>query len=155
MTIAARKFTPQVGVQKASPTALARPRNYGGQLVITLDTTILDRIMSSLAMNVDQVLRAMAFEVESEAKDCMTDGGAGKAHVPSKPGEPPAIDTGTLKGSINSRKVKKGMYHVQDGVDYGIYLEVGTSRMSKRPFMVPAVETTRKYIDKRWGRLFR
>ena len=37
---------------------------------------------------------------------------------------------------------------VKDGVEYGIYQEMGTSRMSAQPFMVPAVEAVRGGFEK-------
>lgn len=39
---------------------------------------------------------------------------------------------------------------LHDGVAYGIYNELGTSRMSAQPFMTPAVEGVREEFIKGW-----
>ena len=103
---------------------------------IRLDTRVLDRIARDLNTNTDRVLAGIAFEVEGEAKK----------RAP--------VDTGALKNSINTQRKKKGLYHVQDGVEYGIYQELGTSRMSKHPFMVPAIERVRKTLSEKFKGLF-
>jgi HK97 gp10 family phage protein len=60
------------------------------------------------------------------------------------------VDTGALRNSIVS---ESGMIDdlngiVKDGVEYGVYQELGTSRMAAHPFMVPALEkNVRKMID--------
>jgi len=104
---------------------------------IRLDTKMLDRIAQSLDRNTDQVLESAAYQVEAEAK----------ARAP--------VDTGALKGSIHTEKKKPGLYWVADGVEYGIYQELGTHKMRAQPFMVPAVEKVGRYIYEMWGRLFK
>ena len=78
----------------------------------------------------------------------------GKAHIPSQPGQPPAVDTGNLKSSRvweldNGASSKnggsgKGATIARIGVPrhaiYGVYLESGTKRgLKPRPWMVPAL----------------
>lgn len=114
-----------------------------------LDTRVLDAIASSLDMNTDNVLQSVAFQVEAEAKK----------RAPRDPLRPP-MDmtvpvTGALRNSIHTEKKKRGLYWVADGVEYGIYQELGTSRMQARPFMVPAVEKVRGYLDDMFARLFK
>ena len=104
---------------------------------IRLDTRELDRIARGLNTNADRIVRGIALEVEAAAK-------------PNAP-----VDTGALKNSIRTRKIKEKMYHVEDGVEYGIYQELGTSRMSKHPFLVPAVERVSKYIAEKYKGLFK
>lgn len=49
------------------------------------------------------------------------------------------IDTGFLRNSI--RIVHEGTEgRVEVGAHYGVYLEFGTSRMSPRPYLIPAAE---------------
>ena len=64
------------------------------------------------------------------------------------------VDTGALKGSLHTEKKQAGLYWVADGVEYGIYQELGTSKMASQPFLVPAVEAVRKFISKMFGGLF-
>ena len=101
-----------------------------------LDTRVLDAIAAGLNKNSDQVLASVAFQVEAEAK----------VRAP--------VDTGTLKNSIHTEKKKQGLYWVADGVEYGIYQELGTSRMSAHPFMKPAVEKVQQYLADLYKRLF-
>ena len=61
----------------------------------------------------------------------------------SAPGEPPAVDTGTLKRSIkvDEHEFKpEARVGVPMNLQYGLYLERGTSKMGARPYMKPAVE---------------
>lgn len=61
----------------------------------------------------------------------------GKAGSPAPPGEPPGIDTGTLKNSIHTRKLRAQLYAIRAGTEYALPLEVGTTRMAARPYMGP------------------
>jgi len=45
--------------------------------------------------------------------------------------------------------------HVGPSVEYGLYQELGTSKMPAHPFMVPSVEFLRPYWDRAWKALFR
>lgn len=50
------------------------------------------------------------------------------------------VDTGNLKGSIGVSKVGQLESEVGPTANYGIYLELGTSRMPAQPFMGPATD---------------
>jgi HK97 gp10 family phage protein len=75
------------------------------------------------------------------------------AHKASAPGEAPANDTGRLVASFNtSATADKLIVQIKSGggvVDYAKYLEFGTNNMEARPFMKPALEKSRKYINDR------
>lgn len=63
---------------------------------------------------------------------------ATRKHGPSKPGDPPHVDTGHLSGrSIFWRMKADGSLAVEIGVNvkYGIWLELGTSKMAARPYL--------------------
>lgn len=65
-----------------------------------------------------------------------------KHHVSSRPGNPPAIDTGNLVGSIRYDVEGMGL-RIGAGINkppYPKYLEKGTSRMAARPWLKPAVD---------------
>ena len=104
---------------------------------IRLDTKKLDQIAADLDRTSDETLQSIAFQVEAESKNFAP------------------IKTGALKGSIITSRKKKGLYWVQDGVDYGIFQELGTYKMAAHPFMVPAVERVGRFIYTQWARLFR
>ena len=59
---------------------------------------------------------------------------------PSKPGEPPHLRTGALSRSIDYVTGRLSA-KVGSGLDYGLYLEVGTKRgLRKRPYLRPAID---------------
>jgi len=108
-----------------------------------------------------------ALLVESDVKQNFTLQGQGRQygkHTASRPGEPPAIDTGVLRASMMSEVVKSGtnvtgkvgpdVEHIAakapvgTNVEYGFYLEMGTSKMQPRPFLRPALHRTRKKVVK-------
>jgi len=71
----------------------------------------------------------------------------GKVHIPSSPGNPPAVDTGDLVRSIKV-DTRQGMvltdFEVEVGSNiskppYPRWLEEGTKRMKPRPWLWPAV----------------
>lgn len=104
-------------------------------------------------------------KVEETAKKSLTEGGktgrvykrGSVTHRASAPGEAPASDTGRLLNSIHVdsqvtvertalvAEVKAG------GADtkYAPMLEFGTSKMQARPFMFPAFENSKKWIQDR------
>jgi len=89
---------------------------------------------------------------------------AGKVHRASKPYQPPAVDTGVLRASIMSDvsiaglniigRVGPDVEHIAakapvgTDVEYGLYLEVGTSKMKPRPFLRPALIRTRRKVNR-------
>lgn len=67
----------------------------------------------------------------------------GVVHVASVEGYPPNVDTGALRASMNVQKQREGEYWIQDGVEYGLYLEDGTENMGARPFIAPVFDEWR------------
>lgn len=70
-------------------------------------------------------------------------------HVASAPGEAPNTDTGKLVSSIKIQKDAK-LFTVAVGTDleYGKFLEFGTTRMAARPWLGPACEKNKSLIVK-------
>jgi len=65
----------------------------------------------------------------------------GVSHTASAPGQPPAVDTGTLRGSIQVEEpVTPTQAIIATHTDYAEFLEFGTSRMAARPYMRPALD---------------
>lgn len=79
---------------------------------------------------IDEALYGLALDGERDTKQSF-------GTSPSPEGGPPGVDTGTLRNSINVRKIRALRYEIRDGVEYGIHLEYGTVRMGARPFMRP------------------
>lgn len=87
---------------------------------------------------VQNIERACIF-VENEVKKAISIG-SNKGATPSAPGEPPHKDTGRLRASISHQVDATNLKgRVGTNVKYGKFLELGTKRMKKRPFLVPTV----------------
>lgn len=56
------------------------------------------------------------------------------------------VDTGTLKRSITHEFRGKHTVAVGSNVEYAPYVELGTSKMSARPYLRPALEANRREI---------
>ena len=107
-------------------------------VVAKLDTRVLDAIIAQHPKEASQVVRAGAHAVLGEAK------------VRSP------YDTGALEGSLDTEEHTGPLnWWVHDGVEYGIYQELGTSKMRAQPFMVPAVEAVRKPWLDNWRAFFK
>lgn len=98
--------------------------------------------------------------VEGTAKDSIQKGGTGilyekykprRSHRASAPKEPPATDTGFLVSqiSMNVKKEANGVIvgQVISAAPYSAHLEFGTTNMTERPFMQPALEKNRRKIQ--------
>ncbi len=78
-----------------------------------------------------------------------------KFHRASAPGEAPAVDTGRLIGSVNSRQLDGGFsttvgVHDVTNVKYAKALEYGTSKIAPRPFLIPALQNKKPEIMERF-----
>lgn len=71
----------------------------------------------------------------------------GYDHVSSAPGDPPNTDTGRLVSSIFV-EVRPDEVFVGSSLPYAAHLEFGTRRMDARPWLVPALESRRRDIDR-------
>ena len=87
---------------------------------VKLDTSQLDKIATGLGGNTNKVLGIVATDV--------LQGAIGAAPV----------DTGALRSSLQTENPAQGSWNVHDGVEYGIYQELGTYKMAAHPFMVPS-----------------
>lgn len=117
---------------------------------VTFEHRLLDLLINNTPDHLDQWIRAVGQEMLADVKLSFNTSPAGEtyvrrsvAHVASQPGYPPNIDTGALRASLRVDKVGDLHYRLQDGVKYGYWLEIGTPKMRKRPFIVPVVEKWR------------
>lgn len=87
---------------------------------------------------------AGAQEIQTQARLLITAGSvSGKGHVASLPGEPPNRDTGTLDTNIEAVRTGALTSEVESNAEYGLALELGTSKMAERPYMRPATAMKR------------
>lgn len=63
---------------------------------------------------------------------------------PSAPGDPPGVDTGTLRESMGWEMTGRFSAAIYDGVLYGIFQEEGTEHIAPRPFINPVFEDWRQ-----------
>lgn len=110
---------------------------------------------NEITREIEKALKRGAILVEGDVKKSMR--GTGTPHTPSEPGQPPAVITGKLRASI-THEVKKdlgGDIEARVGIrggtqpdtkNYGLFLEFGTSRMLKRPYLKPALAKNIKTI---------
>jgi HK97 gp10 family phage protein len=120
--------------------------------IVKLDTVAVDRIVKNLDSNFETILEGIAFEIERTAKPLTR------------------IRTGALRGSIHTRTRKGSTLQgfpnpegaevsdlpspsgnviaiIGTGVEYAVYQELGTSRMSAQPFLGPAVESVSRKVN--------
>lgn len=130
---------------------------------VTVDTSFnrSPEFQALLKKEVEIALYASAKQVEKEAKQSILNGKkTGRiykrrtvTHQASAPGEAPASDTGRLVNSINSYLVRAAMEAIvvagRGVVKYATMLEFGTRKMAARPFMHPALEKSRAWIQAR------
>lgn len=77
--------------------------------------------------------------------------GTKQRYQASAPGEPPAVRTGMLRNSIKYTVHGVGLSVkgvVGTGLQYGEWLETGTSKMAPRPFLGPTFERERLAIKR-------
>ncbi|PRD41409.1 hypothetical protein C5748_22025 [Phyllobacterium phragmitis] len=113
------------------------------------------RNMRNIAKQVTAALYDAGQEIELDAEISISSGASqfGR-HVPSRPGEPPNMDTGDLIRSIETTVEAQNppTVHVTAGgpvAPYAAYLEYGTSKMAERPFMRTAAEKNRAKVAKK------
>ena len=89
---------------------------------VKLDLSKLEALSRSAPERVDQAIAKIADDTLAQAQ----------VRCP--------VDTGNLKNSLHVEPPKRlGERRVSDGTEYGVYVELGTSRMSAQPFMLPGV----------------
>lgn len=113
---------------------------YGGSVGgVTIDTSILDKMTAEMKPKARAIVNQYGVAISGEA--------AKRA----------PLDTGALRNSIlaASQMISDMVYRIQDGVEYGIFQELGTGKMAAQPFIVPAIEAWREKFLKAFGELFK
>ena len=96
---------------------------------------------------------SMAHTIRNTEKSYYTNNKT-KAHHPSMPGNPPAVDTGNLRESIRYETHKEGekVYGIvgstQKDPNYAVWMEYGTSdgKIAPRPWLRPAMIKNNDFI---------
>lgn len=106
---------------------------------IVLDTSVLDRMTKELEPKASKIVRQYGIAISSDA-------------VKRAP-----VDTGNLINTImaNSELISPLTFRVQDGTEYGVFQELGTSKMAANPFLLPALEAWRAKFTAAFSELFK
>lgn len=100
---------------------------------LEVDTAELARLIRETGLHHGRLALAIAEEMKTDMQLSM-------GTSPSAPGDPPGVDTGTLWASMRAKPLSESSAEIVDGVEYGVDLEFGTSRIAARPFVTPVVE---------------
>jgi len=117
------------------------------------------RIVTNPEKHLKRLVQRAASLVEEEAKKSIVSGNkSGRtytrgsiSHTASAPGQPPASDTSFLVQNITSQVKSEGtnvIGQIVASAPYAKPLEFGTTQMSPRPFMQPALNKNRAKINR-------
>jgi len=129
--------------------------------IIKLDTKRLDEIAKNLDMNTEQAVMAIAFRVETFAKQLSPKkttalensiyvvtseyDGFGKAQAAARNKRPDM-------NVVFLPPPPKNTAYVGPCVDYGIYQELGTHKMAAHPYLEPGAEMAAKEVGAEFTR---
>lgn len=108
---------------------------------IVVDTTKLQQLTQSIRSG--STGNEIAKRAAARGVEIVEQSYSGFVPPRSKPGEPPAIDTGALRDSLRTKRQRVGHWRVIEGgnsAPYAGFLEYGTSKMAARPHMRPMAE---------------
>jgi HK97 gp10 family phage protein len=121
----------------------------------TVELKINQAMITALFNNADKVASDSANSLANEMKKRIKTGAkSGKTygnHTSSAPGQSPANWTGELVNSISAiNEGKKSKVIVN--ANYAEFLELGTSKMRARPFILPSIQKVKKDLAERLKR---
>ncbi len=134
-------------------------KNQGFKNIQQFKKRLEKKLISNPHDNALKAVGRSTLIVNGEAVKSITAGGTGKAyakyspkrtHIASAPNQPPASDTGFLVSQITSniKSMPDGSVigQIISAAPYSKHLEFGTTTMTERPFMQPALRKNRKKI---------
>jgi HK97 gp10 family phage protein len=112
------------------------PKIIGG---LVIDTAVLDRITKEIRPHAARIIETHGTNMAGMAAQ----------NAP--------VDTSALRNSVLSESGMVGelTYAIQDGVEYGIFQELGTSKMAAQPFVIPAIESGAQKFLNAFAELFK
>ena len=116
------------------------------EMSISLDVRALRELERRLPGKADEIVGKIALDLEADIKSNFS------RVSPSAPGDPPGIDTGLLKNSIQARRKRPMLWIVQAGTEYAAALEFGypARNLAARPFIRPAIKRIAPRIPARF-----
>lgn len=111
---------------------------------MSLEDAMLKVAKKQVARKALELRNAIVEELSTEGRGKLYKvAGVARYHRASRAGDPPAVNFGTLRGSIGIEKINDLRVRVGTNVEYAPYLEFGTYKMSARPFMRVALQKVR------------
>lgn len=132
---------------------MPRPfRTRTGPVECEVDTTVLNRILDNLPVNTRQAVGAVAFSIQRKAQPkTRYDTGALRSSIYVRMGRRPAplpeVEGNPVRVELPAPDDEQTA-HVGPSVDYGIWQELGTERMSAQPFLGPAVSEAAQDLER-------
>jgi len=118
----------------------------------------IDEVVAKIQGNLKTKMEDATMTVRNKAVEVLSGTRSGRQYyVPytktlytaSAPGEAPAVATGRLRQSIATEVSQDGLQGgVGTDLDYGLFLEQGTSKMQPRPWLRPSFEQTQEEVKK-------
>ena len=122
----------------------------------TVELKINQAMISALFNDADKVAVDSANSLAKEMKKRIKTGAkSGKTygnHTSSAPGQSPANWTGELVNSISAINEGKNSKVIVNA-NYAEFLELGTSKMRPRPFILPSIQKIKKDLAERLKRI--
>jgi HK97 gp10 family phage protein len=123
-----------------------------------------DKILKQYESQLKQIIAASGQMVMNEAKQSVQSHGSSgrtytkynpkRIHTASAANKTPNSDTGYLASNIYLKvDADKMGCSIESRAAYSKYLEFGTSKMTERPFLQPALESKRKKIKAMFAKL--
>jgi hypothetical protein len=137
---------------------MSASHNFSAADIISANIEGIERGLKIVMIELQMELRIRLGQVGTGVGYYGGEKGKGYFRTRSAPGEPPSIDTGTLRNSVQSKPqyiAGTGMTSiVLTGLVAGVnkdariprWLEYGTSRMKARPFIAPSLKVIRPSV---------
>jgi HK97 gp10 family phage protein len=114
---------------------------------VKLDLSGLESLINTGPDQIDEAVRATAFQVEAIAKGLSpVDTGANRASIYTKTSKGASGSPGDLGDVLP--EVGLGEAVVGPSMSYSFFLEFGTSKMAARPYLTPAAEQAQSLFAK-------
>lgn len=132
------------------------------RVTVQIDLAKGDQLSAEAA---ERGVRAATIEAKNLTIAALSQPGKGRAykrgrkvHIASKPGDPPAPDTGRLRGSTQSEVLRTNdgaLGIVSVNTEYAAALELGTEKIAARPFISRVASENRERLMKVFAKFAR
>lgn len=120
-------------------------------LTIVTSTNEWSRIANGLEPKVTTLVEETLEHIQQHVETAMElpkSGNVYGSHIASQPGEPPAIDSGDLIGSVEIAMESPTVGSITYTSDHAEAMEFGTVHVAPRPFLTPGIETERPVFNR-------